>query len=70
MMRSNSCPKCHGGMAEGYVVAEKQGMRGISSWMAGAPIRGWFGIKASGKPIEIATWRCGRCGYLENYARG
>lgn len=56
-------------MAEGFIVAEKQGLRGISSWTAGAPIRGWFGIKTSGKPIEIATWRCGRCGFLENYAR-
>ncbi len=37
----------------------------------GAPVKSLFvGLKLKGKdkrPIE--TWRCGRCGYLENYAR-
>ena len=68
MMRSHGCPKCQGSMVEGYVISERQGIRGISSWMSGAPRRGWFGVKANGKPIEISTWRCQRCGFLENYA--
>ena len=69
-MRSHTCPKCQSIMAEGFVAAEKYGMPTVSSWIEGAPRKGWWGdVKTSGKPIPIATWRCQRCGYLENYAR-
>lgn len=69
-MRGKNCPKCDGSMSEGYVVQDKSGMRAISSWSEGAPIRKWWGIKAGAKDIEITTLRCNRCGYLENYAKG
>lgn len=68
-MRSHSCPKCHSGMTEGYIVAEKGNMPHVSGWSEGPPDKRWWGLKRSGKPIEIATWRCQRCGFLESYAR-
>lgn len=70
-MRSHHCPKCQSAMTEGFVAGEKYGMPTVSSWIEGAPKKGWWGdVKTPGKPVPIATWRCQRCGYLENYARG
>lgn len=68
-MRSHMCPKCQGSMAEGFVVTEKGGIPRVSGWSEGPPQKSWWGIiKLSGKQIPIATWRCHRCGYLEQYA--
>lgn len=68
-MRSNTCPKCQSSMAEGFIAAERHSMPGISSWHEGAPRKGWWGdVKLSKKPLPIVTWRCNRCGFLENYA--
>ena len=71
MARSRTCPKCQGSMTEGFVVDHTHGGRGISSWLEGAPVKSiWIGISFGGKkPIEIATWRCGGCGFLESYAK-
>ncbi|TMJ17211.1 MAG: hypothetical protein E6G94_02130 [Alphaproteobacteria bacterium] len=31
----------------------------------------WTGISLGGRArSQIATWRCGRCGFLESYAAG
>ena len=70
MPKPSHCPKCQGTMTEGFVVDNTEGGRRVSSWVEGAPVRSfWRGIKLGGKsPIDIATWRCGRCGYLESYA--
>ena len=55
----------------GFVLdnAGEQG-RQISSWIEGTPEPSfWAGLKLSDrKQIEIESWRCGRCGYLESYA--
>lgn len=68
-MRSHICPKCQGSMAEGFIVSEKHGIPATASWAEGAPRKGWWGdVKIPGKPLPIATWRCNRCGFLENYA--
>jgi hypothetical protein len=67
-MRSNTCPKCHGSMVEGFMLGEHQGMRAVASWAAGAPQERWYGLKLKTKPIKVQTWRCTRCGFLENYA--
>ena len=58
-------------MAEGFVIDHKDGRRAVSSWLEGVPDRSiWLGVKLGGrKPIEIATWRCGSCGFLESYAK-
>ena len=69
-MHSKTCPKCQGTLAEGFVIAEKHGMPTVASWAEGTPTKGWWGdVKVIGKPIPIATWRCQRCGFLENYAK-
>ena len=70
-MRSMSCPRCQGSMSEGFIFGERQGMPTVSSWVEGAPEKGMFGVKLrKRKRIEVATWRCGRCGFLESYATG
>ena len=70
-MRPHTCPKCSGSMAEGYTLDSQSSSYTVSQWVSGAPVKSLFvGLKLKGKdkrPIE--TWRCGRCGYLENYAR-
>ena len=70
-MRSNSCIKCQGTMTEGFIVDFKDGgSRAVSSWIEGAPEKRWYGLKIGGKTkYDIQTWRCGRCGYLESYAK-
>jgi len=69
-MPSNSCPKCQGSMSEGFIATEKSGTSAVSNWVQGAPDKRWWGIKLGKKAQhEIQTWRCGRCGFLESYAR-
>jgi len=70
MMRSHSCPKCSSSMAEGFVIDSADGVHAVAKWIAGAPIKGFFGVKTRRKnKLEIQTFRCGRCGFLESYAR-
>jgi hypothetical protein len=56
-------------MAEGFVVDVSHGTMAVTSWVEGAPQKSiWTGLKLSGKGrSEIATWRCNRCGFLEQY---
>ena len=57
-------------MIEGFVVDQGHGSRHVSSWVEGRPEKSiWVGVKMHGRtPVEIATWRCLRCFYLESYA--
>ena len=57
-------------MTEGFVVDQSYGSRAVSSWVEGAPNRSfWTGLSLAGAmPIEITTWRCASCGFLESYA--
>jgi len=45
-------------------------MKGVTEWIEGAPEKGWFGaVKLRRrKRMEVQTYRCGRCGFLESYA--
>jgi hypothetical protein len=72
MQRPTSCPKCEGAMTEGFIVDNGYGTRTVSTWAEGEPRKSiWVGVKLGDKPpVEIQTWRCGRCGYLESYAPG
>ncbi|RYE02019.1 MAG: hypothetical protein EOP61_09635 [Sphingomonadales bacterium] len=68
-MRSNHCPKCQGSMIQGFVIEQSQGYPAVDTWISGAPEKGWFGAKTKGrKKLEVQTWRCTRCGFLESYA--
>ena len=71
MARSRTCPKCQASMSEGFVIDKSDSGRSVSSWLEGAPDKSmWLGVRLGGKtPVEIATWRCGSCGFLESYAK-
>lgn len=72
-MQSKDCSKCQGKMIEGFVIdANQHGQRTVSKWVEGAPEKSiWLGVKlGNGAQYEIQTWRCGRCGFLESYAKG
>jgi hypothetical protein len=65
------CPKCGGAMEDGFVIDEGYGRFDRARWQAGQPERAWLsGYKVRKKElIGVTTARCGRCGYLESYAR-
>ena len=70
-MRPSECPKCQSAMVQGFVLDfAGEGGRKVSSWIEGAPEQSfWSGLRLGDrKQFEIESWRCGRCGYLENYA--
>ena len=71
-MPSKSCPKCSGSLSQGFVVDQTYGATAVPTWVEGTPQKSiWTGLKLDGRPqIEIETWRCGRCGFLEHYAAG
>lgn len=64
------CSKCEERMEEGFVVDISQGAGRVSSWIAGPPETSfWTGIKFGDREnINIRTFRCAGCGYLESYA--
>ena len=67
---SLTCIRCQGTMEPGYIVDEGYGKRTVANWIAGAPERSiWTGLKTRGKDkLDVTTYRCRRCGYLESYA--
>ncbi|MCA8955467.1 MAG: hypothetical protein KDC87_05300 [Planctomycetes bacterium] len=58
-------------MVQGFVVDNTYGGRSVSHWAEDAPQKSfWTGVKLPpGLLIPIGTFRCGSCGYLEQYAR-
>ena len=70
MLQSRQCPKCQSAMSEGFVVDHTHGGASVSAWVEGEPRKSfWVGLKLRGTtPIDISTWRCRRCGFLESYA--
>lgn len=69
-MRSHSCPKRQSQMVEGFVADEGYGTKHVSKWIEGAPEKSfWTGLKiGKRRKIEIRSWRCRNCGFLEHYA--
>jgi predicted nucleic-acid-binding Zn-ribbon protein len=68
----SSCPKCNGSMSEGFIVDHGDyGAGHVATYQAGAPQKSfWTGLKQDKKAqFAITTFRCSRCGYLENYAK-
>ena len=70
MARSRDCPKCGGAMAEGFLVDRTHGGAGVTAWVEGEPVKSvWTGLKLKGRArIDVSSWRCRRCGFLESYA--
>lgn len=69
-MPTKECPKCSGSMSEGFVTDQGHGVIVVPNWVEGPPRKSqWVGVRIGGRPkSEVSTWRCGRCGFLENYA--
>ena len=59
-------------MDQGFVVDQAHGTIKTQRWVEGAAEYSfWFGLKLRGKQqLEVSTYRCGKCGYLESYANG
>lgn len=57
-------------MSEGFVVDQGYGAAHVSTWQAGEPKKSiWVGLKQSkANQIEVSSFRCQRCGFLESYA--
>jgi hypothetical protein len=58
-------------MEPGFLLEQTQGGGWAAvHWAAGAPKKSfWTGLSLKGAQVlEVATWRCRRCGYLESYA--
>ena len=70
MPQSPQCSKCGGTMSDGFIVDKDHGGAAVAHGVEGEPKKSWFfGLKLGGtSPIEITTWRCRRCGFLESYA--
>jgi hypothetical protein len=59
-------------MTEGFIVDHGDyGAAHVSTYQKGEPRKSfWTGLKQSKEDqIAISTLRCGRCGFLESYAR-
>lgn len=65
------CAKCRGRMEEGFISDNTHGGVLASRWVEGQPENSfWTGIKTSGKKqVQVTTYRCTSCGYLESYAK-
>jgi hypothetical protein len=73
MARSKTCPKCQSAMVEGFLLDHGDaGRRHVGAWVEGAPRKSfWTGLSLRGlEPVEVTTWRCRSCGFLESYAGG
>ena len=57
-------------MEEGYVMDRSHDRSDVSTWIAGRPEASfWFGARTGGREkLDIRTFRCIKCGYLESYA--
>jgi hypothetical protein len=57
-------------MEEGFIPDFSYGATLLGSWAEGEPEKGWTGsVKMKGRrKLDITTYRCTSCGYLESYA--
>jgi len=71
MATDHNCSKCQGEMEEGFIADTTYGGVVTSKWVEGEPEKSfWTGIKTRDREqIQISTYRCTGCGYLESYAK-
>jgi len=65
------CLKCNSTMSNGFIVDYMAGgKRQVEKWLAGEPKPSfWHGVDIKNQSqIEVVTYRCDECGYLESYA--
>lgn len=68
---SKACPKCNSLMDIGFMADQSDGfLTRVATWVAGEPEKSfWSGVKISDAvKYPVLTYRCVRCGFLENYA--
>ncbi|MDB5677093.1 MAG: hypothetical protein JWM94_95 [Sphingomonas bacterium] len=67
---SKECAKCGGTMTVGVIVGRNHGSSYPERWQKGeAIVSKWWGLREDRKAqLDVETWRCTRCGYLESYA--
>ncbi|MBN8247083.1 MAG: hypothetical protein J0L84_06525 [Verrucomicrobia bacterium] len=66
------CSKCQTEMEVGYLMDRAHHhTRAPATWVEGEPVKSyWTGTNISGKEqLEVNTYRCPKCGYLESYTR-
>jgi hypothetical protein len=67
-----NCLRCKGPMKRGFLLDYSDGSHYAANWIEGIPEKSQWGAKDSVKipraRIEVATYRCSSCGYLESYA--
>ncbi len=70
--RSVVCTKCGGKTEEGFIQDCSHTMALVAQWIKGKPEKTFFGAtKTEGKRhLEVVTYRCDDCGFLEHYAPG
>jgi hypothetical protein len=65
-----ACSKCGGQMEEGFILDDGRNGASVTSWIAGKPEFGFFGVKSADKiNHQIVSFACVECGYLESYIR-
>jgi hypothetical protein len=65
----SSCERCGGSMEQGFVLDESYGRRIAAKWVEGVAQYWLWNLRLGGKrQLEIASYRCRRCGFLESYA--
>lgn len=66
MEETKTCPKCEGNMEKGLVIDRGDySSIGVPKWAKGVK---WGGFGIEGKTIDVVSFRCQSCGYLESYA--
>ncbi len=68
---STICPKCGGEMLEGFTLEiGSYDSNSQETWIEGKPeYEFWSGLKTSGRTrYGITSYRCVKCGFLEQYA--
>lgn len=69
MAAGKSCSRCDGRMEEGFMVDVGNSIHNVGKWHRGAPLLKWWGLKVKKQDmLSVTSWRCNRCGLLENYA--
>lgn len=69
-MRNLRCPKCNGSMSQGFPIDSTHNAVRVAQWAEGEPAY-WFLriLRMKGRRrLPIESWRCDKCGYLEEYA--
>jgi len=59
-------------MTRGFLVQETAShTKTTAQWVEGEPVKSfWTGLTLKGRAkLAVETWRCGRCGFRESYAR-